>query len=118
MHVLPSLVCKLTHAHEAWVVGSAAKPDADHATVRDYDVLVPLTHWQNAAMLIPEDAKPNTFGGWKCVSEGREVDVWPGDLAWLMTNRAASWAWHPRTGVRLSVHNAGDEARRQKTNSP
>ncbi len=105
MHVLPSLVCKLTHAHEAWVVGSAANPEADHATVRDYDVLVPLTHWQNAAMLIPVDAKPNTFGGWKCVSEGREVDVWPGDLASLMTNRAASWAWHPRTGVRLSVHN-------------
>lgn len=100
-HVMPSLVCKLAYAHEAWVVGSAASPDADHANVRDYDVIVPFEHWRAAAMLIPPDAKPNTFGGWKCISEGREVDVWPGDLSWLMTNKAAKWAYHPRTNTRL-----------------
>lgn len=116
MHVLPALVCKLTHGHEAWVVGSAADPDCDQSKVRDYDVLVPLTHWQAAAMLIPPDATPNTFGGWKCQSEGREVDVWPGELAWLLTNSAAQWAWHPRTGVRVRVHNVPDETHQTHDN--
>lgn len=89
--------------HEAWVVGSAAAPNADHTTLRDYDVIVSFTHWQAAALLIPPDAKPNTFGGWKCQSEGREVDVWPGDLAWFLANTRAGWAWHPQTGVRVTI---------------
>ena len=114
-HVMPALVCKLAYAHEAWVVGSAAKPEVDHAAVRDYDILVPMDHWRAAAMLIPADAVPNTFGGWKCQSEGREVDVWPGDLAWLMTNHLARWAWHPRTDTRISSHNA--ESIRAETKS-
>lgn len=107
MHILPALVCKLTHGYEAWVVGSAAVPGQKLDELRDYDVLVPLIHWQAAAMLIPTDAVPNTFGGWKCQSEDREVDVWPGDLAWLLTNSAARWAWHPRTGVRVEKHDSG-----------
>jgi hypothetical protein len=104
-HIIPALVCKLAYAHEAWIVGSAATPDCNHANVRDYDVLVPMDQWRKAAMLIPLDATPNTFGGWKCQSEGREVDVWPGDLGWLMTNYLARWAWHPRTNTRISSHN-------------
>ena len=98
---MPALVYKLAYAHEAWIVGSSAEPNCDLLTVRDFDLLVPFSHWQQAAMLIGREAKPNTFGGWKCKCEGREVDVWPGDLAWLMTNKRARWAWHPRTNTRL-----------------
>lgn len=98
---MPSLVCKLTYAHEAWIIGSAAKPDCDHTTVRDYDILVPFSNWQKAAMLIPDNAVPNTFGGWKCQSEGREVDVFPGELSWLFTNDLAKYAFHPRSGKRI-----------------
>ena len=103
MRTLPALVCKLTHLHDAWVVGSAAKPDADLEKARDFDVLVPYSHWQAAAALVPADARPNTFGGWKCQSEEREVDVWPGELGWLMTNHASKWAWHPKSGVYLAA---------------
>ena len=99
-HVLPALVSKIVFAHEAWIVGSAAKPSVDFKKVRDYDVLVPYSHWQQACMLIPSDAKPNTFGGFKFMSEGREVDCWPGDLGWLMVNSCSKWAWHPRTNAR------------------
>jgi len=41
MPSLPALVCKLSHGHEAWIVGSAADPEGAPAQVRDYDVLVP-----------------------------------------------------------------------------
>jgi len=67
--------------------------------------MVPFAHWKDAAMLIPKDAVPNTFGGWKIRIKRRVstvvVDVWPGDLAWVLTNSASHWAWHPRTGVRI-----------------
>jgi hypothetical protein len=99
-HFLPPLVHHLTIAHDAWVVGSGARPDADYKKLRDYDVIVPFSEWQRASLLIPTDAKPNTFRGWKCRSEGAEVDVWPGELGWLITNVKCEWIWHPRTGVR------------------
>ncbi len=101
--VLPAAVAKLVTVYDAWIVGSAADPHCDHTTVRDYDVVVSWARWQEAAMLIPSAAVPNTFGGWKFLSSGREVDVWPGDLAWLMTAHKSRWAWHPRTGTRLQV---------------
>lgn len=100
-YALPRIAIKLCHLHEAWVVGSAADPSKDPAACRDVDVIVPFSHWPAAALLIPADAKPTMFGGWKFTSDGREVDVWPGDLAWLMTNAKAKWAWQVKHGVRL-----------------
>jgi hypothetical protein len=96
---LPKLVLALTSHHGAWVVGSAADPA--NTSARDIDVLVPLSSWQAASSLIPPNARPNSFGGWKCNCNGVEVDVWPGELGWLMEGRKARWAWQPRTGVRL-----------------
>jgi hypothetical protein len=52
-------------------------------------------------MLIPLDAKVNTFGGFKCKCGDYEIDVWPGDLGALMQNQLAKHAWHPRSGARL-----------------
>jgi len=46
-------------------------------------------------MLIPKDAKPNTFGGWKfnVMMDGYQItiDVWPGDLGWLMCTTCPRW---------------------------
>lgn len=95
----PPLVLALTHHHDAWIVGSAADPS--NTTPRDIDVLVPLQNWQQASALIPKDAKVNSFGGWKCVVDEIEVDVWPGDLGWLMRSPKSKYALHLSTGVRL-----------------
>jgi hypothetical protein len=99
--VLPVLVNKLTYLHEGWVIGSAALASTDLANVRDYDILISFAHWREAAALVPADARPNSFGGWKCSTpEGAIVDVWPGDIGWVMTNAMCTAAWHPRTGAR------------------
>jgi hypothetical protein len=100
MKFLPELVAKLTHAHDAWIVGSAANPD--NKTPRDYDVQVPYSEWGKACMLIPKDAKRNSFGGFKCQCEGLEIDVWPGELGWIMQRPMCLWAWHPASGIRLN----------------
>jgi hypothetical protein len=93
----PKLVCALCYGHDAWVVGGAAR-DNDP---RDWDILVPFSQWQSAAFLIPSDAKPNSFGGFKCSTpEGVEVDVWPGDIGKMITFEAFSHLWHPRTNFR------------------
>ena len=96
---LPALVVKLAFAHNAWIVGSAADLGCDLEKVRDFDVMVPYRYWAEAAQIIPTDARVNSLGGWKCVSEGREVDVWPGDLDQLILSQQVKRAWHPYSGV-------------------
>ena len=95
---LPKLVLDMCFAHDGWIVGSAADPE--NTKPRDYDVIVPFSEWRKAAMHIPEDAKRNHFGGWKCMSEGVEVDVWGGEIGWVMQSPLSKWVWHPQSGVR------------------
>lgn len=96
----PKLVLSLTHFFDGWVVGSGADPDITNP--RDYDIIIPFSRWAEASTLIPMDAVPNHFGGWKCISEGVEVDVWPGELGWIMQRPSLKHVWHPASGVRWS----------------
>jgi hypothetical protein len=98
-HLLPELATKLCYTASGWIVGGAAREDEP----RDYDIAVPLAYWPIAAQLIPRDARPNAFGGWKCVSEGKTVDVWPADLGVLMTNAMVTDLWHPQSGKRFTA---------------
>jgi hypothetical protein len=95
---IPKLVSDLSYYHEAWIVGSAANPE--NTEPRDYDVLVPFSKWQEASSLIPPGAKPNHFGGWKCISEGVEVDVFPGELTWLLKYPQTQWIYNYATNIR------------------
>lgn len=94
---LPEAVCKLCYAHDAWVVGGGARDESP----KDYDVAIPFAQWAGAAMHIPRDARANPFGGWKFISEGVPIDVWPCDLAALMTNAMVTHLWHPQSGARF-----------------
>lgn len=62
----------------ALIAGSKAKQLMDEdIEANDYDLLVPLEHWQKVALLIPQDAKPNKFGGWRFKDDkDNEIDVW------------------------------------------
>lgn len=97
---MPPLVQKLTTHFDAWVIGSAAIKDDP----RDWDVVVPFYMWGKAAQLIPPDAKVNTFGGWKVISDGIEVDVWPDDIGRLLAySPKFKAAWHPVSDVKIVV---------------
>lgn len=101
MRHLPPICTKILHGHDAWVVGSAADPSAKLSDLRDIDIMVPFRNWAEAALLIPPDARPNTFGGWKFTDGPVTVDVWCGDLSHVMTSAIATKAWHPRTNSYL-----------------
>ena len=90
---LPELVAKLCYSCDGFIVGGGAVQDDP----RDYDVVIPFSEWNNAAMLIPETARPNSFGGWECKSEGYQVDVWPAELSKLMTYHKMTALWHPKS---------------------
>lgn len=106
MTKFPKLVANLCTCHDAWVVGSAAKGNVDTSLIRDWDVCVPFSKWRTACTLIPMNAVPNRFGGWKCISEGISVDVWPDDVADVMQNAVCKYLWHPRSGARFAKQDA------------
>ena len=74
--------------HGAFIVGSQAKKlMGEDVETNDYDLLVPLDKWQTIALLIPETAKPNKFGGWRFYDDKEnEIDVWPDTLQNYLKN--------------------------------
>lgn len=46
---LPVLAAKLCFAHGGWIVGGACVSD----TPRDFDIVIPISNWTDAAMLVP-----------------------------------------------------------------
>jgi hypothetical protein len=109
MRILPPITTKLTTLHSGWIVGSAANFDKDMKNIKDIDVLIPFNNWKEAAALIPAEAHPNTFGGWSFRDNQILIDVWPGDLAWFLTNSMANYAWHPQSGSLFKRITAQDE---------
>ena len=87
--LLPRTVYQMC-VHGALITGSLAKyMMGEDITPHDIDLLVPLAQWQTIALLIPPDARPNKFGGWRFMVDGKdakgdpikvEVDVWPDTL--------------------------------------
>lgn len=99
---LPTYVNTFCHAYEAWVVGGAATPNPSTAP-KDYDIVVPFQLWHACTPSIPADAKRNSFGGFKFTPPGTdyEVDLWPGDVGWVLCRPKCKFAYHPLTGTLL-----------------
>lgn len=93
---LPKLSNAICNAGHAWVVGSWGKEGAN-----DLDIVVPFDHWEAVSAMIPRDAAPNKFGGWRFMDEGVEVDVWPGDPIRMLKRTGVST--QPCTGTRIEV---------------
>lgn len=97
---LPRLVRLICSLSDAWVVGSAADPY--NKDPKDYDVAVPFGQWKKVAVCIPKDAKPTIFGdGWKFISDGKEVDVWPDDIVNIFLCAKCEWMWQPIRNIRI-----------------
>jgi hypothetical protein len=96
----PTLVKKLTTLCEGWLVGSSALPD--NHDPRDWDIFIPFSNWSNACGIIPADSKLNSFGGFKCMSDEKEVDVWTGSFEELLTSAHFKYAYHPKTNTYIT----------------
>lgn len=97
MEKYPALVTKLTSNCQAWIIGSSI----DSENPRDYDIFVPMAYWKLACSIIPVDAKINRMGGFKCMSEGKEVDVWTGCMSEFLASNYFKSAFHPQTGIKI-----------------
>ncbi len=99
MNKYPELVTKLTTVCGGWIVGSSANPENKHP--RDYDIFIPFKYWMEASMYLPKSATINRMGGFKCISEGIEVDVWTGDMNDFLSSNYFKYAFNPKSGVRI-----------------
>lgn len=97
----PELVTKLTTVCDGWIIGSGAESNTPH----DYDVFIPLSKWREACAIIPSDARVNKLGGFKCISENIEVDIWTGEMNNLLASHYFKCAYHPQTGVKIIREN-------------
>ena len=88
----------LIYATDAWIVGSSIRKE----DAKDVDILVPFKNWTQATPFIPDDAKPNSFGGWKFNFEGIDVDIFPGHLEDFMQNAPCLGALHLKSGTKLT----------------
>lgn len=95
---LTPFVCKVCTYYDAWVVGGAALPGAKE--IRDIDIVIPFEHWNQAVLLVPKDAVMNTFGGYKFLEGGIEIDVWPDNIGKLLTLSQFTNFWNPIKSLR------------------
>lgn len=96
---MPRLVRLICGSYDAWVVGGAADPA--NKFPRDWDVAVPFSEWPEVALLIPKDARPTLFGGWKFVSDGQVVDVWPAEVIQIFNCAKCEFMWQPQRNIRI-----------------
>lgn len=80
---LPLIVRSFCFQNNGWIVGGAAKYLLGIYTdpPRDYDILIPLEHWDKACKTIPLGSTTNSFGGIKLRVDGVEVDIWGDSLS-------------------------------------
>ena len=96
---LPRLVRLICSVSNSWLVGSSADPTNNDP--KDYDIAVPFEEWKKVSAHIPKDSKPTLFGGWKFISDGKEVDVWPDDVINIFICRKCDWMWQPKMNIRV-----------------
>lgn len=92
---LPSIVTKIVHFCDCWIVGSAV----DSLEPRDIDIFVPIEFWQQASSYIPKDAKINTMGGFKFIDNDIEVDMWTGNFNDFLLSDRFKVCKNIRTGI-------------------
>lgn len=99
-YFMPSLVRKIVGTtHKAWIVGGAAIPGAKD--IKDFDVAVSYSDWPKVALLIPKNARPTLFGGWKIEENGWEIDVWPSEIIDIFHCSKCEWMWQPQLNIRI-----------------
>jgi hypothetical protein len=94
---LARLVCSLS---SSWIVGSAADPF--NPKPKDVDIAVPFNEWKKIGVCIPKEARPTLFGdGWKFISDGTEVNIWPDDIVNIFQCAKCDWMWQPIKDIRI-----------------
>lgn len=116
---LPTSVKLFVERCDAFIVGSAAGPNADIKTVSDIDVVIPFHKWDVACIIIKNAItsadiradsklapKLNAYGGMKFVDVdyGAElvtpIDVWPSDLNKYLLSSLVEYVWNPKFNLR------------------
>lgn len=98
---IPAYVRSIVFPFDGWIVGGGARYLCGiEDSLKDWDVIIPVQHWQSVARTIPHGSKTNTFGGIKVDLGNTQVDFWADDLGSYLTTVSLDFdliAVHPRT---------------------
>lgn len=88
---VPTTVLNLCYNYKGLIIGGSIGYILGETEdiPKDIDVIIPHDTWLHACRLIPKDAKVNSFGGFKFVEDGYEVDVWMDNAAEVLFQRAS-----------------------------
>ena len=79
--IVPTTVAILCRSGAYIVGGYANYLIGKRKEFKDYDLIVPPDKWYIVSLLIPKDAKINSYGGWKFIDkEGNNIDIWPSSI--------------------------------------
>ncbi len=128
---LPTSVKLFVERCDAFIVGSAANPNATlderafaGSNVNDIDVVIPFHKWNIACIIIQETItnsklcapapKLNAYGGMKFIDAHNAqqqitIDVWPSDLNKCLLSSLVEYVWNPKFNLRY-VKCAGADA--------
>lgn len=118
---LPTSVKLFVERCDAFIVGSAASPEAEidgTNVISDIDVIIPFHNWSTACIIIQNAIKEqtysqtewprlNVYGGMKFIDGGKTIDVWPSDLNKFMTSRIPEFLWNPKYDLRYFRYENG-----------
>lgn len=105
--LIPSLVQNLVKHCDGWIIGEAAEPEAP-TLVEHYQVIIPPQYWEQAAGYIPKKIKLNELGGLELMIEDVKITMWTGDIHQMFTSQLFTFAWHPKSDVRIIRLNKED----------
>ena len=101
LRILTPIARSLVYTHDSWIVGGCANYFIDESIsfVRDLDIIVPFYEWGLACKMVKAGTPSNSFGGFKVIDDGLEIDMWCGDIGYLIANSPQKpiYAVHPRT---------------------
>ncbi len=128
---LPTSVKLFVERCDAFIVGSAANPNAVIQDVADIDVVIPFHKCDVACIIIQSavkdgdgDEQPsaygpalNVYGGLKFIEsipigsdwQNISIDVWPSDLNKFLLSSLVEYIWNPKFNLRYVRCATGDK---------
>ena len=113
LKTLPPIARALCYNHDGWIVGSSAEYfiGLRDNIQRDLDILIPFYEWGNACKIVVAGTPSNSFGGFKLIDSGVEIDMWAGDIGYFMIQniKKPSYAVHIKSYTVLTCSDGYDK---------
>lgn len=106
---LPIFVKQICLSYDAYIVGSGAAYISGEEGIKannDWDIIIDPLDWDKfLPFMLDKQFKLNSWGGFKLLSEGKEIDIWPASLHnYIASNKASKIIYKPKGGKLITIN--------------